>query len=96
MDIIGDNLINLTNNTEISVWYPCYSPCWSEDGSYIAFQSLVKTTSTISNYEICIVDSGDQNLCEVTHSLSFNTHPSWYPGKCNKQDYHLIEESRLD
>lgn len=72
MDAEGSNQTSL-----VATRLNDYKPCWSPDGNRIAFQYAVRTPDDEWDYEICIIDVDGENLCRVTSTRGWDTHPSW-------------------
>jgi TolB protein len=68
----GENLVQLTHTPQDDKW-PTYSP----DGSLIAFQSDLGTTS--GRTEVFIMNADGTDVTRLTHSPALDQMPAWSP-----------------
>jgi TolB protein len=69
MNADGSNQTRLTNNPASDGW-----PCFSPDGTKIAFESLRD-----GDFEIYVMNADGSNQTRITNNPAYNGHPSWGP-----------------
>ena len=67
VNISGNNLKQVTNNTFIDYW-----PSWSSDGSRIAYSSVVN-----GNCDIYVVNQDGTGIQRLTHDAAIDREPAW-------------------
>jgi Tol biopolymer transport system component len=77
---------NLENNSTESVYKcdnPDINPCWSPDGSKIAFNVVFSESLSDGllrfSKEICIINSDGTGFRKLTNNLVYDEHPIWSP-----------------
>jgi TolB protein len=69
MNADGSNQTRLTNNPASDGW-----PCFSPDGTKIAFESLRD-----GDPEIYVMNADGSNQTRITNNPAYDGHPSWGP-----------------
>jgi len=69
MDMDGYNMFAVTKNHSINI-----SPCWSPDGSYLAFTSYMR-----GNPDLYVIRLGKKSSKIITKGHGTNITPSWSP-----------------